>query len=83
MSKVEKNSDNLKGCLCANCPTYNDCAREKKEILFCSQANGKGTCAYKMQGCICPVCVVYKKNGLDASFYCIYGSADEIENKKP
>lgn len=79
MAIVKNNPENLKKCSCPNCPTYNECAKEKEELLFCAQEIGKGTCQYKMNGCICPVCPIHKENNLGASFYCIYGSADEIE----
>lgn len=78
MPKVEKNEINLKKCICANCPTFNDCAREKSELLFCADALEKRMCQYKMRGCICPVCIVHKENNLHASFYCIQGSGEEI-----
>lgn len=82
MPKVEKNEINLKKCFCPNCPSYNECAQEKTEKLYCAKEIGKSTCAYKTNGCICSGCPVHMKNDLKAGYYCINGSADEVDDKK-
>lgn len=72
-STVEKTPKNLAACVCANCPSYNDCSRGKEELLFCSNAVGKSACAYKMNGCLCGACPVHKEHELKSGYYCING----------
>jgi hypothetical protein len=79
MPKVEKNAANTADCPCPNCPSYNNCAREKMEALYCAGEVGKSACAYEMQGCVCGVCPVHERAGLQSLYYCIHGSADEVE----
>ncbi len=81
MSKVEKNDANMGKCVCPSCPSYNDCARGKSEKLYCAGDVGKSSCAYQMNGCICSQCPVHMENNLMAGYYCMHGSADEIEGK--
>lgn len=69
--KILKNSKNLAACVCANCPSYNDCAKEKNELLFCSPEVGPGVCEYKMNGCICGPCPIHREYNLDSGYYCI------------
>jgi len=63
-------------CICGKCPTYNDCTRGKKEILFC--VNGKTGCAMTKKACLCPACPVTAILGLKHGYYCIRGSEKEI-----
>ena len=79
MPKVIKNETNLSKCPCAHCPSYNECAKGKVELLYCAEEIGKSTCPYKMNGCICGGCPVYKESHLKAGYYCIKGSADEVD----
>lgn len=79
MSKVEKNRDNLSKCVCARCPSYNECAIEANELLFCADPLKERVCKYKMNICICDNCPVFKEAKLRARYYCIYGSASEID----
>lgn len=80
MPKVRKNEANIKKCSCSNCPSYNNCSKEKKEVLFCAQEIGKSVCDYKMNGCVCGKCLVHQKNDLKAGYYCIFGSAEKTDN---
>lgn len=77
MTKVVKTDENLTKCSCPNCPSYNECAKGKDERLFCS--SGKSGCKFEMLGCICGSCPVHVENGLGSFYYCINGSADEID----
>jgi hypothetical protein len=81
MAKVEKSEINLKKCFCPNCPSYNECAKGKMEKLYCAGEVGKSVCEYKMNGCLCGGCPVHAENNLQAGYYCLNGSADEIEVK--
>lgn len=82
MPKVERNKMNMSKCPCAVCPSYNECAKGKKELLYCAEEIGKSACAYKMSGCICGGCPVHKECNLTSGYYCMHGSADEVDNKK-
>lgn len=80
MPKIEKNPNNLSMCVCnKGCPSYNDCAKKANQVLFCSV--GKTNCNFKMNGCNCGSCPVFKKNNLKAGYYCINGSADVADQK--
>lgn len=79
MPKVEKNETNLGQCFCPNCPSYNECAKEKIERLYCAELIGKSNCEFKMNGCLCGGCSIHRKNNLRAGYYCLHGSAEEIE----
>ena len=81
MPKVEKNEDNMNKCFCPNCPSYNECAQDKIETLYCAGEVGKSTCQYKMDGCTCGGCPVHQENDLKSGYYCLYGSADEADNR--
>ncbi len=81
MPKVQKNEVNISKCTCADCPSYNECARGKTEKLYCAEQVGKSECAYKMNGCICGQCPVHAEFDLKAGAYCIHGSADETDDK--
>ncbi len=76
MPKVENNPSNQVKCFCPNCPTFNACAKEKNERLYC--AVGKTACDFKMKGCLCGACTVHAENNLQSGYYCLKGSADEI-----
>ena len=76
MPKVENNQTNKDLCSCPSCPSYNDCSKEKNEVLFC--AIGKSGCEYQKKGCVCGSCPVHKDNGLKSFYYCINGSAEEV-----
>jgi hypothetical protein len=81
MSKVEKNEVNTKKCVCPMCPSFNECAKEKNERLYCSEVVGKSGCEYQMSGCICGGCPVHIEFGLKSGYYCMHGSAEEIDGK--
>ncbi len=60
-------------CICGDCPTYNACARESKELLYCIY--GKSFhCVTEDLGCICPGCPVVDQIGLVNLTFCLYGS---------
>lgn len=73
MLAVEKNESNMKKCTCPECPSYNDCAKEKMEGLYCSAAVGRSSCEFQMNGCICGGCSVHTENSLSAGYYCLNG----------
>ncbi len=61
-------------CICAHeCPTYNTCASDAKELLYC--VYGKSfRCLTDDLGCICPACPVIEELGLVNLTFCLLGS---------
>jgi hypothetical protein len=60
-------------CNCPSCPTYNRCAKNAQELLFC--AKGKSfMCISEEKNCICPACPVASELGLKNKFFCTRGS---------
>jgi hypothetical protein len=59
-------------CICPSCPTYNACAKNAKEGLYC--ALGKSfMCISEEKGCNCPTCPVKSKMGLKYKSFCTRG----------
>ncbi len=65
-------------CVCPLCPSYNDCAKEKEEWLFCVTGSSDG-CIDREKGCSCPECPFAKKYqiGVKHNFYCTLDSEME------
>lgn len=62
--------------ICGGCPTYTDCARENKELLFC--ALGKSPkCITEESECTCPECPLTEQMGLKHQLFCTRGSEKE------
>lgn len=75
MAKMIENSKSL--CVCPSCPTYNECAGEKKELLFC--ALGKSpACITNGVECICPDCPITSQMGLKHNLFCVQASEREL-----
>lgn len=69
MSKPQNNQENLALCICAKCPLYTECNKDKKELLFC--ANSKSDCDMDIKKmCICGMCKVFKDNKLAGGYFC-------------
>lgn len=62
-------------CVCPVCPSYNDCAKEKNENMFCITGKSDGCISMEL-GCLCPTCVLAQKYqiGVMYNFYCHRGS---------
>ena len=60
-------------CVCPICPTYNNCAKDTGENIFCLK--GKSNCVKKEKGCMCPTCpfAAEFKIGVIYNFYCMRG----------
>ncbi|MCE5215340.1 MAG: DUF2769 domain-containing protein [Methanobacterium sp.] len=69
-----------KDCVCPICPTYDQCAKDKSEIIFC--ITGKSSCIEQEKGCMCPTCPFASKYkiGVLHNFYCIRGR--DLEQRK-
>ncbi len=62
-------------CICPDCPTYNKCAGDQQELLYCVE--GKSSCISEELGCICPDCPVAAQFDLVDMYYCTQGSEKE------
>ncbi len=71
--RVDDNDANAGRCLCPGCPTYNDCMRDKVQVLFCSR--GATECQPDPKGCICGECPVWSEYGLASYYFCRAGAA--------
>jgi hypothetical protein len=67
---------NMKLCTCPQCPSYNGCAKEEKELLYCATGKSQG-CITGEKGCICGSCPVTPKMGLKHGYFCTRGSEKE------
>ncbi|MGB9978968.1 DUF2769 domain-containing protein [Methanobacterium sp.] len=71
-------ADLKRNCICHECPTYNNCTRKSKELLFCIL--GESGCPMDERICLCPKdCNIYQKYDLKLSFYCSRG--EELERR--
>lgn len=71
---VLNNDENASKCVCPKCPSFNECMKEKNEVLYC--ARGKTGCEVPKKGCLCGGCPVHLENGLDKWYYCLFGKAE-------
>ena len=83
MSEEDRNAaieEFKKSCVCPDCPTYTDCARENMEALYC--VLGKTSCETQNKGCLCPACPLAQslEVGVERNTYCINGS--EMEQRE-
>jgi len=81
MAKVEKTPENVKKCFCPTCPSYNECAKSKSELIFCAASVGKSGCPLPTNGCSCPGCPVHQENDLKSNYYCQNGSAEQVDSR--
>lgn len=65
-------------CVCPICPSYNGCANDKDENVFCITGKSNG-CIKLELGCMCPTCPLAQKYqiGMVYNFYCHRGSEKE------
>lgn len=85
MAMSEKDRDEaIKGfkqlCICPTCPTYNDCASQLYERLFCVLGKSE-SCISEKKGCECPNCELAQSLGVGVKYntYCIMGG--ELEQR--
>ncbi|MBM4240309.1 MAG: DUF2769 domain-containing protein [Euryarchaeota archaeon] len=79
--KKEKIEELEGDCVCPICPSYNQCAKDSDEKLFCIIGKSE-PCITNERGCMCPTCPLAAKFGIGVkyNFYCTRGS--EIEHRK-
>lgn len=69
--------ENKKKCVCAKCPSYNDCAARKRELVYCLVGKSR-ECQLDELGCICPDCPVTFELDLKNTYHCTRGSEKEM-----
>lgn len=74
MATVPDTEETRKKCICAGCPSFNQCMKENTEVLFC--ARGKTACELMKSGCICGACPLTAEYSLDKMYYCEIGVAE-------
>jgi hypothetical protein len=79
---IKKKIPELKSqCICPDCPSFNECARDEKEILYCIYGRSF-TCVTEDLGCICPGCPLITDLGLVNLTFCLHGSKQAQRNTK-
>jgi Protein of unknown function (DUF2769) len=83
MSKIDQNKaiESYKdSCICHTCATYNECALDANQKLFCVIGKS-GDCIEEPRGCECPKCGLAKSLdvGVFHNTYCLRGS--ELEQR--
>jgi len=74
LTGIEEKVKDLKGmCICAGCPTYNSCANNAQELLYCIFGQSF-QCVTEDLGCICPSCPLVSEVGLVNLTFCLLGS---------
>ena len=68
-------------CICPTCPTWNKCAEDANEKVFCVTVKS-GDCITEPKGCMCPTCPLAKllNMGVEYNTYCLNGS--EMEQRQ-
>ena len=62
-----------KMCICGKCPTFNACAKDAGEGLYCAHGTSFH-CVTEGKGCLCPGCPVTAPLGLKHQAYCLMGT---------
>ena len=69
-----RKAEELRGkCICGGCPTYNSCAGDAKELLYCILGESF-RCITEDFGCVCPACPLVDEIGLEHLTFCLEGS---------
>jgi hypothetical protein len=73
-AQLDKDMEKYKTmCICVKCPTYNACARNAKEMVFCLV--GKSfACISEQKTCNCPTCPLTSECGLKHTSFCMKGA---------
>jgi len=79
--KIGKIKELEPDCVCPICPTFNQCAKDAVENIFCLKDESK--CINKEKGCMCPTCpfAAKYKIGVFHNFYCMRGGEIKQRNK--
>lgn len=87
MFPVSRTSDNLRKCLCSDCPSYTKTCKIKNYPINLMKlvdgvenvehyekmfcAFGKSHCIQEDKGCLCENCEVFAENNLNKEDYCL------------
>jgi len=65
-------------CVCPTCPTWNKCAENANEKLFCVTGKSEA-CITERKGCMCPTCPLAQSLdvGVERTTFCLNGSEME------
>ena len=74
MAKVPDTKENMMKCICGECPSHDQCMKDKMEGFFCARA--KSTCEVTRNGCVCGGCPLTPEYSLDKTYYCETGAAE-------
>jgi hypothetical protein len=74
MAEVPDTQENVQKCICGGCPSYDQCMREKDEILYC--ARERSNCEISKNGCLCGACPLTSEFNLDKMYYCEIGAEE-------
>ena len=79
MTEKERNKaieENKRLCICPGCATYNECAKEKSELVYCILGKSQA-CIIKESGCICPACPITDTMNLTMDYFCTKGTESQ------
>ena len=65
-------------CVCDDCPTYTECARQIGECLFCLEGKSP-SCIMTSVDCICPSCPMTRAYGLSHNYFCTRGGEADLK----
>lgn len=87
MGEIARTPENLKKCICKDCPSYTFACKVKnapsnvatmvKDVTKAEHVEGmfcsfgNSKCIVEEKGCDCSRCDVWKENHLDRFYYCI------------
>ncbi len=74
MARIPDTPENVQKCICGGCPSYDQCMRDKEEILYCART--KSSCEIVKNGCLCGACPLTSEFDLDKLYYCEIGAAE-------
>ncbi len=85
---VDKTENNIKRCLCLNCPSYSTTCKLKNATQSASRATQnlknrthyekmfcafeKSNCIHLDRGCLCNECMNFKEYNLENCTYCLH-----------
>ncbi|MFC2165867.1 DUF2769 domain-containing protein [Acidobacteriota bacterium] len=74
MGRVPNTEENMEKCICDDCPSYNQCMKDKDEGFYC--AEDKSTCEFDKNGCLCGMCPLTAEFALEKMYYCETGAEE-------
>jgi hypothetical protein len=60
-------------CQCPDCTTFNECAKNSGERLYCVVTRSP-FCIEKKKGCLCLDCPVAQELGFEKTYHCLNGA---------